>query len=65
VLDLGLMKNFHVSESKYFQFRAEAFNALNHVNLNNPGTTLGTTDFGRITGAGAARTIQLGLKFLF
>jgi hypothetical protein len=65
VLDLGLMKSFHVTESKYFQFRAEAFNALNHVNLNNPGTTLGTSDFGRITGAGAARTIQLGLKFLF
>jgi hypothetical protein len=65
VLDLGLMKNFYVTESKYFQFRGEAFNALNHVNLNNPNTTFGTADFGRITGAGGARTLQLGLKFLF
>jgi hypothetical protein len=59
------MKNFYVTESKYFQFRGEAFNALNHVNLNNPNTTFGTADFGRITGAGGARTLQLGLKFLF
>jgi len=65
ILDLGLMKNFHVTESKYFQFRWEAFNTLNHVNLGNPGTTLGTQDFARITSAGAARTMQLGLKFLF
>src|SRR5579885_297291 len=64
-LDLALMKNFHITESKYFQLRGEAFNALNHVNLNNPGTTLGTSDFGVITSAGSARTIQIGLKFLF
>jgi hypothetical protein len=65
ILDIGLMKNFHVTESKYFQFRWETFNALNHVNREAPGTTLGTEDFGRITSAGSARTMQLGLKFLF
>jgi hypothetical protein len=65
VLDLGLMKNFHVTESKYFQFRWEMFNALNRVNLGNPGTTLGASNFGRILSAGAPRTMQLGLKFLF
>jgi hypothetical protein len=65
IMDLGLMKNFHFTESKYLQFRAEAFNALNHVNYGNPGTLLGTPDFGVIRGAGAARTIQFGLKFLF
>jgi hypothetical protein len=65
VLDLALMKSFYVTESKYFQFRWEAFNTLNHVNLNSPNTTLGTADYGRITGAGGARTVQLGLKFLF
>jgi hypothetical protein len=64
-LNIALMKNFHLSETKYFQLRGEAYNALNHVNLNNPGTTLGTSDFGAITGAGSARTIQIGLKFLF
>ena len=65
VLDAGLMKNFYVTEDKYLQFRWEAFNALNHVNYNNPGTTLGTPDFGVIRSAGGARTMQIGLKFLF
>ena len=64
-LDAALMKNFHFTESKYFQFRWEAFNALNNVNLDAPGTTLGTPNFGVIRSAGSARTMQLGLKFLF
>ena len=45
-LDTGLMKNFYVTESKYVQFRWEMFNATNHVNLNTPGTTVGTSTFG-------------------
>jgi hypothetical protein len=65
ILDAGLMKNFYVGEAKYFQVRWEAFNALNHVNYGNPGTTFGTADFGIIRGAGTARTVQFGLKFLF
>jgi Carboxypeptidase regulatory-like domain/TonB-dependent Receptor Plug Domain len=65
ILDLGLMKNFNITESKYFQFRWEMFNALNRVNLGNPGTDLGTPSFGTITTAGSPRTMQLGLKFLF
>jgi len=64
-LDTGLMKNFHVTESKYVQFRWEMFNAPNHVNLSNPGTTLNTSTFGRITSAGGARQMQLALKFVF
>lgn len=65
ILDAALMKNFHITESRYFQFRLEAYNAFNRVNLGNPGTTLGTSTFGRILGAGGARTVQIGLKFLF
>lgn len=63
--DLSVFKNFNVTESATFQFRGEFFNALNQVNLNNPSTNTGDPRFGRITGAGAARAIQLGLKFLF
>ncbi len=65
VLDTGLMKNFYVTESKYVQFRWEMFNAPNHVNLSNPGATLGTATFGRITSAGSARQMQLALKFVY
>jgi len=35
-LDSGLMKNFKLSERFTLQFRAEAFNVLNHPNFNNP-----------------------------
>ena len=65
ILDLGLMKSFSIGATRYIQVRAEAYNALNHVNLGNPGTTLGTSNFGRILSAGAARTMQFGLKLAF
>ena len=45
--------------------RAEFFNTFNKVNLGNPGTTLGTPNFGRIASAGAARSVQLALKYGF
>jgi len=32
--DMALLKHFRVSESKYFEFRAEAFNVFNHVEYN-------------------------------
>ena len=61
-------KPIPVAEGKALQFRWEAFNSLNHVNLSNPsgsGLQYGTSNFGRITSAGSARTMQLGLKFNF
>ena len=65
ILDFGLMKSFRWSEARYVQFRWEMYNAFNHVNYNNPGTTLGTSSFGRILSAQSARTMQLGLKIVF
>jgi hypothetical protein len=64
-LDLGLMKNFNLDESRYFQFRGELFNATNHVNLSNPRTDIGLAQTGRIFSSGTARQAQLGLKFYF
>jgi len=65
VLDTSLTKNFYVTERKYLQFRWEMFNMPNHVNLNNPNTTIGLGVTGRIVGAGPARSMQLGMKFIF
>ena len=59
------MKNFSLGGSKYIQVRAEAYNALNKKHLGNPGTPLGTANFGRILSAGAARTMQFGVKLSF
>ena len=45
--------------------RVEAYNLLNHTNFNLPGFTLGAADFGVISSAKPARTIQLGARFGF
>ncbi len=65
VLDLSLAKSFEVRNGQYLQFRVEAFNALNWVNWNNPNGTLGNSNFGVISAAGAAREMQLSLKYTF
>ena len=65
-LDGSISKQFRLNETKYFQFRAEFFNATNHPNWSNPGATLGTAAFGTITSNdNLPRVMQLGLKFLF
>ena len=53
-------------EDAELAFRAEFYNALNHPQFSNPGTTLGTANFGVITQSSVApRLIQFGLKYLF
>jgi hypothetical protein len=47
------------------QYRAEFFNVMNHPILGNPGTTVTSGGFGRITSAGAPRVIQMALKLNF
>jgi hypothetical protein len=65
-LDLSVAKQFRITESKHVQFRAEFFNAANHPNWGNPGTTLGTAAFGTITSnENLPRVMQLGLKFVY
>jgi hypothetical protein len=64
--DIGIFKNFTISERFRLQYRAEAFNAFNNVNFSNPGASFGTANFGRITGVqNSARSIQMGLKLYF
>ena len=48
------------------QFRAEAFNALNHTNLGIPNRFVNTPQFGTITEAATpGREIQLGVRLSF
>jgi hypothetical protein len=64
--DIGIFKNFRFSERIRLQYRAEGFNAFNNTNFANPGGTVGTANFGRITGTNNnQRSIQMGLKLLF
>lgn len=64
-LDTAILKYFVVREKLRVQFRWEMFNMPNHVNLGNPGTTLGVAQTARITSAGPARQMQLGLKAIY
>ncbi|MEZ5354209.1 MAG: TonB-dependent receptor [Bryobacteraceae bacterium] len=63
--NLSLLKNFKFGESWNLQFRLEAFNAFNRANFEEPGTALGSPNFGVLTAAQAARSMQLGLKLTF
>jgi len=74
-IDLSASKSFRVKGNKSPEFRAEAFNALNHFNPANPNTSLTlnfttgantNANFGWITAAqGAARRMALSLRFRF
>ena len=63
--NMALAKFFKIREDIKLQFRAEAFNTFNHVNLGNPAGTRGTPSFGSISSAAAARAVQFGLKLQF
>ncbi len=73
--NLGLFKSFPIDEQRGFQFRAEAFNFINHpnwgggsgggVNFNPTSSTFGkvTTKGGGV--GGGERNLQLSLRFYF
>lgn len=72
-VDLSIIKNTRITESKMIQFRAEGLNAFNHPmlsssNTNNIITNPTSATFGQIVGstqAGYPRRIQLTLKYIF
>jgi hypothetical protein len=64
-IDFSLFKNFPISERVKMQFRAEAFNLINHPNFTSLSTTYDASNAGQLTAALAARQIQLALKLLF
>ena len=63
--DLGVDKNFHVTERANLQFRSEFFNVLNHTNLGLPNPVTTNSAFGTIRTTFPARQIQFALKLMF
>jgi hypothetical protein len=63
-VDLGLQKNFQLTERFKLQFRTDFINAFNHVQLNAPNMGLGA-GMGQVTGAQPSRNIQLALKLYY
>ena len=66
--DLTLQKNLRLTESKYFEFRVEMFNAFNHAQFYGPQSVdgnIGDTTFGEIVSAASPRLIQIVGKVNF
>ncbi len=63
--DLTLERSLALTARVRFEIRGEAYNLLNRANFNLPGATLGAADFGVISSARQARTIQLGGRLIF
>jgi hypothetical protein len=79
--DLGMFKNFNISESKKLQFRFNAYNFLNHPlwSFNGNNLSLGfngtpsangayavnTPEFGTVTSKQGHRVVQVAVKFYF
>jgi hypothetical protein len=66
--DMGIFKQFRITERVNLQFRSEYFNIFNQVNFANPNTAFGGS-FGTATSthgfAGDPRILQFGLKLSF
>lgn len=66
--DLTLQRYFHIHESHQVEFRAEAFNFMNHTNFGSPGTSVTSGSFGLISSEPASpgpRVLQLAWKYNF
>jgi hypothetical protein len=68
-VDLSLLKNFHipwfVHEGATLQFRAEAYNVLNRVNLSGFDTNLSSGTFGLATSTFVPRSFQFAARIEF
>jgi hypothetical protein len=64
--NVSLFKKFAVKESSAFEFRAEAYDFINHPNWSGENINPTSSQFGMITSkTGLQRTLQLGLRFNF
>ncbi len=64
-IDLGLMKNFKITQRANFQLRAEAFNLFNHTNFSTIDLGIADGTFGQATAAHSPRIMQFSGKLYF
>jgi hypothetical protein len=65
VWNLSLRKVFKIREQWRLQFTADAFNAFNHVNFDNPNVGVNSGGYGTITSSQPARQIQFSARLQF
>jgi selenocysteine lyase/cysteine desulfurase len=66
-LDSSLEKSSRITERVHLTFRAELFNATNHVIFSGPSTSITSSTFGKITlsQSNAPRQVQFSLRLGF
>jgi hypothetical protein len=64
-LDLGLQREFRITERVRFRFRAEAFNSMNRTNFRNPEQNVNSPAFGQISQVNDPRQFQFGAEVSF
>jgi hypothetical protein len=64
-VDVSLKKRFRFTQSKHIEVRAEVFNVLNTLNLNNPNTRTDDVAYGTINSARIPRQSQFNVAFRF
>lgn len=64
-IDLGIFRNFKITEGMKFQLRGEAFNLANHTNFQAVGTSVTAGTFGQVTTARDNRILQVAGKLTF
>jgi hypothetical protein len=63
--DLAILRDIRIKESHTLQVRAEAFNAFNHTQFNNPNGSINSSAFGLVTSAVNPRVYQFAAKYRF
>jgi hypothetical protein len=64
-LDMALLRDFHVTEGQYVQFRWEVFNVPNEAVFTTLTTAQNSGTFGNFTAAQDPRIMQFALKYVF
>jgi hypothetical protein len=64
-VDLGLSRDFRLSEHAQLRFHAQSFNALNHTNPIGVDTNRNSGTFGQISAVTDPRVFQFGLELRF
>jgi len=65
LFNAAVYKTFDIMDKAHLEFRAEAFNLFNHTNPQNPNTTLGNANYGKVTAAYDPRILELAARVRF
>lgn len=63
--NLGLFKNFAITEKQNFLMRFEAFNWINHPNWDGINGDPRSQAFGKVTTKNSQRNLQISLRYSF